>query len=130
MVGSSARKSDFSPSSRSARSGLGPRVIFRGCAQRLQKPGLQAKPLRKTVQPPQPLAGEQHQIIEWQAAQPVADRRRIGNIQDRHHRATQGFGALLLEHLCEPVELARFGKGNPAAGERSMLGLSLIRRRT
>jgi hypothetical protein len=88
------------------------------------------KPLRNAIQSPQPFAGEQHQIIERQAHQPVSYWCGIRSVSYRHQRAAQGFGALLLEHAREPVELAGFRKGYAAAGKRADCRLIAHRRRS
>ncbi len=85
--------------------------------QPVEQGGLQIEPLRKAVEAAQALAGEQNQIVERQAHQPVADRFRIRGVADRHQRAAHGLGAFGFEHLGEPIDLAGFGQGDPAPGE-------------
>ena len=68
------------------------------------------------MQPAQPLAGIEDQVVERKTPEPVLHRPGIGSVLDRHQRAAQSLGTLSLEHAGEAIELAAFGEGNPAAG--------------
>ena len=68
------------------------------------------------MQSAHPLSGVKDQIVEREMPEPFLHRQRIRSVLDRHHRAAQSLGTLSIEHPDEPIELAGFGEGNPAAG--------------
>ena len=100
-----------SPISRSARPGFGPRANLRALPTAAMKSCSQPMPPRHLHQPAQAFAGHQHQIVERlfdATPDPGLDRRGVGGIMDREHRALQHVGALLGEQAGELRFLARF----------------------
>jgi hypothetical protein len=57
------------------------------------------------VQPAQPFAGVEDQIVEREMPEPLLHRQRIGSVSDRHQRAAQGLRTLSLDHSGEAIEL-------------------------
>ncbi len=122
VVGTSAARSGFRPSSRSARAGFGPRVILRTRASCARNAGFKVGSCcsMQLSRPPQAFAGEQNEIIagaSCEAAKEVQYRRGVCRIVNGHQRTAQHARAAPLQQRREHVQFACFGDRNGLAGQ-------------
>ena len=117
VVGSVASMPGLSPSTRSARAGLGPRVMVRS----LPSPCDEARPQRGLVlvdaaqDARQAFAGDQHEIIEATLGEIHGKRehlRAVRGIVDGDQRAAQDPRAAPFEQCAEDFQLAHLGYRN------------------